>query len=667
MIVSTNSKSMGLFVSALGAGALVLSAAGGAAAQQSDYCAEPAEIDPLALFDEEPFGYWEPNHLAMSEDGGTMAIDLLDFQLFPVDGLRFLIFTRGEADQWEYRSAISNLPATSGPDTFAVGDGLFAACTGGFTSFNPETEEEIELPLQLNVIELDADGNAGSQTDIAIPVPVTDPEEPSFGPTAGCSDVQVRGGKIYVGYRLPPEGGQGGPFPFPEEPFPEGPVPLQQQVGEPPRDIAYYVYDTANLNADPVAVTFDVEEPIEGGIGSCASMVFNAANTYVACLPTDGGLSSGGETPGFGGPSPMSIFNVSTNEEVLRYGAPSPFDSFAFWTGGSLYGSALDPEAGEEEFDDLLRFVAAAGSFEPNGIVDRSGFMPSNTAEFLYRLRRVVSGGEWVAAYTYDFELRDTNLVFGRFDNDALTLLAEQTISVEGFTFEPDVSPTMQLNNFAALLRTFSEGEMSDELAVVTYDLGCCGNGAVDEGESCDDGIENSDSAANACRTTCELPTCGDGVIDEGEVCDGDALGLDSDLCADFDSEAWRSGVVTCNSTCDGYDESACSDDVDSDNDGLLDGEEIELGTDPNNPDSDNDGFLDGEEIDAGSDPNDPSSTPDNIGGGGQDIDGDGVIDGVSLGGGNLSCNSAPSSPSMPLVLMGLAGLLYSARRRAQR
>lgn len=664
MIVSTNSKSMGLFVSALGAGALVLSAAGGAAAQQSEYCAEPAEIDPLALFDEEPFGYWEPNHLAMSEDGGTMAIDMLDFQLFPGDGLRFLIFTRGEADQWEYRSVIDDLPVTSGPDTFAVDNGLFVACTGGFTSFDPESETEIDLPLLLSVIELDTNGTPGMQTDIEIPVPATDPEEPSFGPTAGCSDVHVRGGKIYVAYRLPPEFGQGGPGePFPS---PEGPVPLQQQIGDPPRNIAYYVYDAANLNADPIEATFDVEEPIQGGAGSCATMVFNAANTHMACLPVDGGLSSGGETPSLGGPSPMSVFELSTNEEVLRYGEPSPFESFAFWTGQNLYGSALDWEY-EGELDDMLRFVRSGTTYAQTGVVDRSGFMPSNTSEVLNYLRRVVSGGEWVGAFTYDIELSETNLIFGRFDNDGLTLMANETIPLNAIAFAPSVVPTMQLNNFASLLRSFSQQQESGELAVVTYDLGCCGNGTVDDGESCDDGNENSDSAANACRTTCELPTCGDGVIDEGEVCDGGALGLESDLCADFDPDSWRSGSVSCNSTCDGYDESACSDDVDSDNDGLLDGEEIELGTDPNNPDSDNDGFLDGEEIDAGSDPNDPSSTPDNIGGGGQDIDGDGVIDGVSLGGGNLSCNSAPASPSMPLVLMGLAGLLYSARRRGQR
>jgi gliding motility-associated-like protein/uncharacterized repeat protein (TIGR01451 family) len=45
---------------------------------------------------------------------------------------------------------------------------------------------------------------------------------------------------------------------------------------------------------------------------------------------------------------------------------------------------------------------------------------------------------------------------------------------------------------------------------------------------------------------------------------------------------------------------------VDSDNDGLTDGQESVLGTDPNNPDTDGDTLQDGEEVLNGSDPLDP-------------------------------------------------------------
>jgi hypothetical protein len=50
---------------------------------------------------------------------------------------------------------------------------------------------------------------------------------------------------------------------------------------------------------------------------------------------------------------------------------------------------------------------------------------------------------------------------------------------------------------------------------------------------------------------------------------------------------------------------------ADSDNDGLSDDEEEDLGTDPDDADSDDDGINDGDEVDCGSDPNDPNSVCD--------------------------------------------------------
>ncbi len=51
-----------------------------------------------------------------------------------------------------------------------------------------------------------------------------------------------------------------------------------------------------------------------------------------------------------------------------------------------------------------------------------------------------------------------------------------------------------------------------------------CGDGAVDDGEECDDGGANSDTEPDACRTSCVLPWCGDGVADGGEACDDGTL-----------------------------------------------------------------------------------------------------------------------------------------------
>lgn len=49
-----------------------------------------------------------------------------------------------------------------------------------------------------------------------------------------------------------------------------------------------------------------------------------------------------------------------------------------------------------------------------------------------------------------------------------------------------------------------------------------CGNGVLDDGESCDDGDQNGDRVPNACRMDCTLPSCGDGVVDDAydEACD---------------------------------------------------------------------------------------------------------------------------------------------------
>jgi hypothetical protein len=60
---------------------------------------------------------------------------------------------------------------------------------------------------------------------------------------------------------------------------------------------------------------------------------------------------------------------------------------------------------------------------------------------------------------------------------------------------------------------------------------------------------------------------------------------------------------------------------LDTDEDGLSDDEEADLGTDPDDADTDGDGYDDGEEVDAGTDPLDatdhPSSGGGNNGGGG--------------------------------------------------
>ncbi len=57
-----------------------------------------------------------------------------------------------------------------------------------------------------------------------------------------------------------------------------------------------------------------------------------------------------------------------------------------------------------------------------------------------------------------------------------------------------------------------------------------CGNGVVEGAEACDEGVDNSDTQPDACRSDCALPSCGDGVTDADEHCD-DANGVGGDGC----------------------------------------------------------------------------------------------------------------------------------------
>lgn len=69
---------------------------------------------------------------------------------------------------------------------------------------------------------------------------------------------------------------------------------------------------------------------------------------------------------------------------------------------------------------------------------------------------------------------------------------------------------------------------------------------------------------------------------------------------------------------------------VDTDGDGLTDAQELELGTDPNNPDTDGDGLTDGDEVNTYN--TDPLSA---------DTDGDGLTDGEEVN----SYNTDPNNP----------------------
>jgi hypothetical protein len=97
--------------------------------------------------------------------------------------------------------------------------------------------------------------------------------------------------------------------------------------------------------------------------------------------------------------------------------------------------------------------------------------------------------------------------------------------------------------------------------------------------------------------------------VDENEDSDGDGLtngeeaelGTDPEL-ADTDGD----GVDDKDEVDNGTDPT----NDDSDGDGLTDGEEAELGTDPNVADSDSDGYSDSEEVDGNTNPTESSDHP---------------------------------------------------------
>lgn len=69
-----------------------------------------------------------------------------------------------------------------------------------------------------------------------------------------------------------------------------------------------------------------------------------------------------------------------------------------------------------------------------------------------------------------------------------------------------------------------------DEMCIVANPRAFCGDGVRVGFEACDDGDDNSNTKANACRTNCQLAFCGDGVVDALEECE-DLNDNDDDDC----------------------------------------------------------------------------------------------------------------------------------------
>jgi cysteine-rich repeat protein len=106
-----------------------------------------------------------------------------------------------------------------------------------------------------------------------------------------------------------------------------------------------------------------------------------------------------------------------------------------------------------------------------------------------------------------------------------------------GCTYEGETGNSLALvDDQRGLARPWdSDADGTSRCDIGAYEKGGCGDAVLDtdDGEECDDGTKNSDTAADACRTQCKKAKCGDKVIDDllAETCD-DGNVVDGDGCS---------------------------------------------------------------------------------------------------------------------------------------
>ncbi|MBQ1265465.1 MAG: hypothetical protein IIY06_01675 [Proteobacteria bacterium] len=143
-----------------------------------------------------------------------------------------------------------------------------------------------------------------------------------------------------------------------------------------------------------------------------------------------------------------------------------------------------------------------------------------------------------------------------------------------------------------------STGELKCNAACSGYDtssctvLVTCGNGLLDAGEACDGALLNGKTCADvvgfgsvgtpSCNSACTgfttgtcsaAVTCGNGILDDGETCDMNKL--NGATCASVRGSG-STGTIRCNNTCDGYDLTNCSAPVSCGNGVIDEGEECD-------------------------------------------------------------------------------------------
>ena len=107
---------------------------------------------------------------------------------------------------------------------------------------------------------------------------------------------------------------------------------------------------------------------------------------------------------------------------------------------------------------------------------------------------------------------------------------AEGIMYCNGQDYWGDCEQDMQPS--AELCDDFLDNDCDGNIDYADSDCGeiLCGNGAIDEGEECDDGFNNNNMFADNCRLNCKNAYCGDGIADSAEECDNG--GDNGDWCS---------------------------------------------------------------------------------------------------------------------------------------
>ena len=314
----------------------------------------------------------------------------------------------------------------------------------------------------------------------------------------------------------------------------------------------------------------------------------------------------------------------------------------------------------------LTNNINASGE---NGEPNHAGVSTPNSSVW-WRWQAPASGESSLSTFGSDYDttlavylgdsLANLNLVAANDDSAGVTSKVT-FLAVQGQTY------AFAIDGYAS-----SEGAITLQLSMTDVDTD--GDGVLDAvdncslvsnpsqadtdgdgvGSACDafplDSTEQLDSDIDGIGNNADLDDDNDGVSDSDELAQGsDPLkqDTDSDGVLDLTDAFPIDPTETADADSDGVGNNADSDD---DNDGASDEIEAQLGTDPLNADTDNDGIIDGIEVNTGTDPLN------------FDTDGDSVSDGLEreLGLNPLDPNDCPEDycPSGSLLLKIVPALI---------